>query len=565
MKQPLFHATENLVRDPAFPDRILACTNVFGTTAVTGFEYTYDLLGRPVLRNDDAFAYDTRGQVTNMVRGVHANHPQTNTYAYDLAGNRTAANASPFGAQTWTANALNQTTAIGNWPFLYDADGNLSGEEGEVFHWDAENRFVGITNEGFRMSNAYDWRSRRVRTEHGTQTTPQERRTLVYDGWNIVYDRMEEWYDAGWERYRDLDFFWGRDLSGTLQGAGGVGGLVAVSIDGQYYFPCYDNLGNVVAYVDEAGTKVASYTYDAFGQIVSSSGTMMRHVFPHRFSTKWYDGDAEMIDYGYRWYWPLLGKWLNRDPIGEEGGENLYGFCGNNGVFSIDVFGLSQLGNRSSGSLVDIKTGVRDFGVIVYFTHTTNFRYLNLGGNQGHRIAHFLTCHSKVLIDRLEDKKNVGDFPMSIGIVGTLPHDWHLKTREEQIQYLRNLRYKSGLSEFDDVEGIDDPEKINGGQGTTREAFLNYSFAVFTAAKKSAEGLCCPTGGSKNPHGNVVLKFYVHDAPENMGTYNILIKYQNDWKTRIGMLHSSTMTYNCISKKWTGSYATSKLFREEEK
>ncbi len=127
---------------------------------------------------------------------------------------------------------------------------------------------------------------------------------------------------------------------------------------------------------------------------------------------------------------------MNRDPIGEEGGENLYGFCGNNGVFSIDLFGLSQPNNSPSGSLVDIKTGVRDFGVIVYFTHTTNFRYLNLGGNQGHRIAHFLTCHSKVL------------------------------------------------------------------------------------------------------------------------------KYQNDWKTRVGMLHSSTMTYNCISKKWTGSYTTSKLFRE---
>ncbi len=42
MKQPLFHATENLVRDPAFPDRILACTNYFGTTAVTGFEYAFD-------------------------------------------------------------------------------------------------------------------------------------------------------------------------------------------------------------------------------------------------------------------------------------------------------------------------------------------------------------------------------------------------------------------------------------------------------------------------------------------------------------------------------------------
>ncbi len=42
-----------------FSGRILACTNFFGTSAVTGFEYTYDLFGRPVQRNADAFACDS--------------------------------------------------------------------------------------------------------------------------------------------------------------------------------------------------------------------------------------------------------------------------------------------------------------------------------------------------------------------------------------------------------------------------------------------------------------------------------------------------------------------------
>lgn len=72
----------------------------------------------------------------------------------------------------------------------------------------------------------------------------------------------------------ELAFFWGPDLSGTLQGAGGVGGLVAVSIAGQFYFPGYDNNGNVVDYWDESGSLAAEYAYDAFGNTISSSGSL---------------------------------------------------------------------------------------------------------------------------------------------------------------------------------------------------------------------------------------------------------------------------------------------------
>ena len=47
-------------------------------------------------------------------------------------------------------------------------------------------------------------------------------------------------------------------------GAGGVGGLVAVSVDGDFYFPGYDNNGNVIGYWHEEGDLVAEYAYDAF-------------------------------------------------------------------------------------------------------------------------------------------------------------------------------------------------------------------------------------------------------------------------------------------------------------
>ena len=124
--------------------------------------------------------------------------------------------------------------------------------------------------------------------------------------------------------------------------AGGVGGLVAVSVDGDFYFPGYDNNGNVIGYWNEDGEIVAEYAYDAFGNTISATGSMA-DIFPHRFSTKYYDAETDLYYYGYRYYSPSLGRWISRDPIEEEGGINLYQAIFNDMVSQIDF-----LGNRIS-------------------------------------------------------------------------------------------------------------------------------------------------------------------------------------------------------------------------
>jgi RHS repeat-associated protein len=60
---------------------------------------------------------------------------------------------------------------------------------------------------------------------------------------------------------------------------------------------------------------------------------------PMQFSTNPYDDKTGLSYYGYRFYVPSLGRWLTRDPIGEAGGINLYGFVGNNPVIFIDANG----------------------------------------------------------------------------------------------------------------------------------------------------------------------------------------------------------------------------------
>ncbi len=59
-------------------------------------------------------------------------------------------------------------------------------------------------------------------------------------------------------------------------------------------------------------------------------------------------------DYGYRYYDPVTGRWLSRDPIGERGGLNLYGFVGNNGIDAVDQLGLVTASLNSNSSFHEV-------------------------------------------------------------------------------------------------------------------------------------------------------------------------------------------------------------------
>lgn len=89
---------------------------------------------------------------------------------------------------------------------------------------------------------------------------------------------------------------------------------------------------------------VAHYEYDPFGNVTWSHG-LLAGSNPYRFSTKHTDDESGLVYNGYRFYSPEMGRWVNRDPIEEEGGLNLYGFVGNNGVNQIDPRGLIECKN----------------------------------------------------------------------------------------------------------------------------------------------------------------------------------------------------------------------------
>lgn len=322
-------------------------------------------------------------------------------YNYDLIGNRIL-HTEGTDIGTYTTNGLNQyihqvPPQGGTNNFKYDDDGNLTeiteGSGTTQHKYNGENRLITIqpatpADGDKKIEFTYDYMGRRVNKKVYTYTSASWFLTsdvlFLYDGWNMI----SEWPAGG--ALSDAKFYvWGLDLSQTLQSAGGIGGLIAsfsilaadLNVDGDvdgsdlvqlinnpglidmalfdsqysqakpssisgfygYYF-LFDINGNVGQLVDSgSGEIVAHYEHDPFGnQIVATGSVAKDNAF--RFSTKYFDAEKNLYYYGYRYYLPKIGRWINRDPIEEVGGNNLYALAENDSLNFTDLYGLCICG-----------------------------------------------------------------------------------------------------------------------------------------------------------------------------------------------------------------------------
>jgi RHS repeat-associated protein len=94
--------------------------------------------------------------------------------------------------------------------------------------------------------------------------------------------------------------------------------------------------------INSSQGMVASYRYDPFGRTTSSSGSLAS-ANPYRFSSKMVHANSDLYYYRYRFYCPEWQRWVNRDPLGEEGGKNLYAFVWNRPTGTTDPWGLTGI------------------------------------------------------------------------------------------------------------------------------------------------------------------------------------------------------------------------------
>jgi len=244
--------------------------------------------------------------------------------------------------------------------FEYDDDGNLTEDGRWVYEWNGENRLIRMTTRSdvpgphYQLTFQYDWMGRRIRKTVVDTDTGQTSSDLIflYDGWNLIAEVNAQ---TG-ELIRT--YVWGLDLSGTFQGAGGIGGLLWVNVEtgghAGRYFAAYDGNGNVMGLVSASdGSVVAQYEYGPFAEPLRATGPLAADN-PFRFSTKYTDSETGLVYYGYRYSDPPTGRWLSRDPIGELGflltfestrpralSELLYAFATNDPINQWDYLGLS--------------------------------------------------------------------------------------------------------------------------------------------------------------------------------------------------------------------------------
>ncbi len=324
--------------------------------------------------------------------------------------------------------------------YTYDADGNLSSDGRFNYTWNAENRLTKIEQiNKLKIEFTYDYIGRRISKKtysYNAGWILSAYTRFVYDGWNLVAEV------DGTSGTVLNTYLWGEDLSGSLQGAGGVGGLLAVKNASDVFYPCYDGNGNVLAYVDSTGVKVAEYDFNPFGKAVVKTN----ENFKFQFSTKYHDKETGLDYYGYRYYDSDLNRWLNKDPMGETGGENLYANSGNNLVNNYDVLGLNwkiqREGKERAVACPDtaddtIKTLADKIGL----EESESEKWLLDGAGKGITKANYTYTKAYTIPNTVV---------VSAG-TGTLDKDsWlFLKSIEEQTQTFRNVarKFESGLTE----------------------------------------------------------------------------------------------------------------------
>jgi RHS repeat-associated protein len=275
----------------------------------------------------ETYAFDAADRLTQGT--VTAPTAYTETYGYNTADFISSKSGEATAANNWSATKSGLANEIGTLTpsggtgrvYSYDADGNVLSDGIRKYTWDAENRLLSITEiaSGHISTFGYDGLGRRVsitETTGGSAVTTgylwcQNVLCSAYSGTTTAIRFSPE----GEERY-----------------SGGTG---------TPYFYAQDDLGTVTAMTSATGAGLGTFATDAYGLTLSQTGTAPSFGFADMFLHQPVTSIPPLYLTISRAYDPYTGRWLSRDPDGEDGGINLYGYAGNAPTNTTDPLGLS--------------------------------------------------------------------------------------------------------------------------------------------------------------------------------------------------------------------------------
>jgi RHS repeat-associated protein len=296
------------------------------TEGVLDVAYALDSVGNRTRKTVNGDSVDYTYDALNRLIGQSDGKPnQTQAYTYDRVGNRLTG---PAKHDAYVYEAGNRLVSDQHAQYVYDAMGNLieqhTGEGVVYFAYDAENRLSKVTMpDGKVVEYGYDPMGRRVR------------RTV--DGASTYYVMADEDMIAEFE---------GDTMTVKyIHGPGTDEPWALVNRKGTYYYHA-DGLGSIVAITDGSRRTVQTYEYDFFGGQGGGASFGGLHDMknrikqPYAFTGREFDRDTRLYYYRARYYDPGTGRFTQQDPIGYQGGLNLYAYVDGNPVNAVDPWGL---------------------------------------------------------------------------------------------------------------------------------------------------------------------------------------------------------------------------------
>ena len=306
---------------------LLSVLHQLSGSTIDGATYTLDSAGNRTAKTDQRanvtsnYGYDAIYELKSVTQGTNT----TESYTYDPVGNR----LSSLGVSPYSYNPSNELVSTPNAIYAYDSNGNLSSDTVSTgttnYTWDFENRLTQATlpGTGGTVTFKYDPFGRRIQkafTQNGTTTTTN----YVYDGDNSV----EEVNATGSVVARYAD---------TLN----IDEPLAESRSGTTSYYQADGLSSVTSLSTAAGALANTYTYDSFGKLTASTGTLTN---PFQYTGRDYDAETGLRYYRTRYYDPASGRFISEDPVRFKGGINLYAYAVNNPLNLTDATGLAPGG-----------------------------------------------------------------------------------------------------------------------------------------------------------------------------------------------------------------------------